>query len=230
MGEVSLSELSLTCHRLKGLQECRNLIGKYAYYMAGYQHEACLELWAERDDALLEMPWGIYDGIEGIRRYLMVELGDRSDPKVLDSIRGFVTVQDIDNEVLEIAGDGLTARGCWTSPGYRTLNGGQIRSMWSWCKLAADFIFENGAWKLWRMQVYNLYYTDYKQSWSDCPLQDFDAIAEKSLIDRPYTETPWQFTMPYPTYQPEPPVPYGTYADVGLRFSSLPEEGGVSHA
>ncbi len=205
-------------------------MGRLAFYMAGHQHDQCLSLWAEREDVLLEMPWGIYDGTAGLRHYYLQELGSLSDPAVLERIRGTVTIQDLDTEVLEVASDGLSARGCWTSPGFRTdLEAGHPQAKWSWCKLAADFLFTDAGWKLWRMRVYNLYLTNYEQCWTQAPLQDFDAMAAASLADRPYSETPWQYTMAYPTDQPDPPLPYQTYSQGGLTFSTLPK-GGTQYA
>lgn len=60
--------------------------------------------------------------------------------------------------VIEIAGDGKTAQGAWYSPGIGVLpqyEDGKIhlQSMFFWEKYGADFIKEDGAWKIWHLQM-----------------------------------------------------------------------------
>jgi SnoaL-like domain len=57
--------------------------------------------------------------------------------------------------VIEIAGDGQTAKGVWMSPGHEahTIDGKQT-SIWCWGTYGEDFIKENGQWKIRNHHVY----------------------------------------------------------------------------
>jgi hypothetical protein len=61
--------------------------------------------------------------------------------------------------VVEVAGDGKTAKGIWYSPGlgltpHVSGDSVQVGSMFFWEKYAADFIKENGKWKIWHLGMY----------------------------------------------------------------------------
>jgi hypothetical protein len=60
--------------------------------------------------------------------------------------------------IIEIAGDGKSAQGAWYSPGMGImpqLQDGKVnlQAMMFWEKYGADFIKENGAWKIWHLQM-----------------------------------------------------------------------------
>jgi hypothetical protein len=51
--------------------------------------------------------------------------------------------------VVEIAEDGLTAKGVWISPGHETFPvGDKLKDYWSWGRYAVDFRKEDGKWKI----------------------------------------------------------------------------------
>jgi SnoaL-like domain len=61
--------------------------------------------------------------------------------------------------VIEVAGDGKTAKGIWYSPGLGLtphVNGDsvQVGSIFFWEKYAGDFVKENGQWKIWHLGMY----------------------------------------------------------------------------
>ena len=61
-------ELKLGFARIQAAQDCRNLMAKYLYYHSAGRHAEYVDLWANRDDCALRMPWGQYNGIEGVRQ------------------------------------------------------------------------------------------------------------------------------------------------------------------
>jgi len=61
--------------------------------------------------------------------------------------------------VIEVAGDGKTAKGIWYSPGlgltpHVSGDSVQVGSIFFWEKYAADFVKENGQWKIWHLGMY----------------------------------------------------------------------------
>ena len=121
--QETLELLTRKLERLEAVQACRNLMGKYSYYHTAFRNKEYIDLWAKREDDLLVMPWGSYQGFEGVKACYMKDHGDRSDPQVPDSLKGAVMMHEMDTEVIEVAEDGKTAKGAWLSPGQRDLCG-----------------------------------------------------------------------------------------------------------
>ena len=71
---------------------------------------------------------------------------------------GMMTYLPFDSHVIEIAGDGLTAKGIWNIRGsYCRLEPCGPVAYWTFGWAAADFIREDGEWKLWHLlQLYNI--------------------------------------------------------------------------
>ena len=61
-------ELKAGFERIEAAQACRNLMGKYSYLHTAMRNIDFMNLWANRDDDILAMPWGYYLGIEGVRK------------------------------------------------------------------------------------------------------------------------------------------------------------------
>ena len=96
--------------KLEAQEACRNLMGRYSYYRTAFQNKEMVELWAKRDDAKLVTPWGSYQGHRGIEACYLKDIGDRSDAKVFEAIKGAVIMHEIDTEVIEVAEDLQTAK------------------------------------------------------------------------------------------------------------------------
>lgn len=220
----TLEELSMDLHRLEAQQACRNLMGKYLYWHSAFRNYEYVELWAKRDDDILEMPWGIYRGYEGVRACYLNDHGDRSDPETQEHIKGGMYFHELDTECLEVAEDGMTARGCWISPGHETYVNrgrragyplGEPVAEWCWGKYAVDFIYEGGTWKIWRLRLYPLFLSPFDKSWVEITQptpDDFGFTEAEPPTSRVWV---WSPTSVYPADQPNPPLPYKTYDDVG---------------
>lgn len=218
--EKNMDDVLLQIERLQALQDCRNLMGMYSYYHSASRHIDYVDLWAKRADDCLEMPWGIYDGYEGVRRCYLKDHSDRTDPGMAESMKGGMFVHEMDTEVLVVADDGKTARGCWITPGHETFVGSDgAVATWSWGKYAADFIKEDGVWKIWHMRLYPLFLAPYDKPWTEVSVRG-DILDNMRSADRPPSANHWGYstTAIYPADQPEPPKPYRTFDDVGLTF------------
>ena len=59
----------------------------------------------------------------------------------------------VDTGVIEVAGDGETAKGLWMIRGsYSRLTTGGPMAYWEWSWLAIDFVREAGEWKIWHQR------------------------------------------------------------------------------
>lgn len=227
MEQAIREELELRLKRLQAQEACRNLMGRYLFGHPAFDNLDYIESWAKRDDDILEMPWGTYESFEGVKNCYLHDHGDRSFPETYNTLGGALFLHEADTEVIEVAADGMTARGCWLSGGQETFvmqdfsrkTGdalGTWEAEWAWSKYAVDFICEDGEWKIWRMRLYPLFKAPFGKSWVEEKQPEPEDWSFDEIVKRP--ELPWWTYGPdkiYPANEPEPPKPYNTYADVG---------------
>ena len=64
-------------------------------------------------------------------------------------IEGQMMQHTLATPVIEVAGDGQTAKGVWMSPGHEArVMGGKLTAIWVWGTYGEDFIKEDGKWKI----------------------------------------------------------------------------------
>lgn len=209
-------ELTVLCARLSAHEACLNLMGKHAYYETAFRLEDLLSLWSRREDCMICTPWGVYDGFDGVARYYTEDgYGDRNNPAHQEQLKGLMINHEVDTTIVEVDADACTARAAWISPGHETIRSGEC--FWCWTKAAADFIFENGDWKFWKLRFYPIFKTPYEKPWTESKI-DYSEIAKSKHPDRPMAEPVWAYGEPYPLHEPEPPLPYAKYD--GCQFYS----------
>lgn len=232
---MTIEELQLGFDRIKAAQECRNLMGKYAYLHTAMRHGDLLNLWADREDDILAMPWGYYLGKEGVKNCYLIDHGDRSDEMVQNSpiFKGGMMMHAMDTSVLEVAGDGKSAKGIWLSPGHESCFIPDFSAIpnwkkgdplpedvkpvssceWAWSKYYVDFICEDGKWKFWKMRLWPIYKTDFYVSWTNHPEMEPTDFPFHNF--KPLPQKPWEWGKEniYPMDEPEIPTPYEHYED-----------------
>lgn len=210
-------KIQLKFERLEAVQEIQNIMGRYSYMHTAGLHKESGDLFALKTPGVrAEMMWGVYEGEAGIRRLYpgFHEWADRDEGSGKPR-PGTMHMHTLTTPVIEVAGDGKTAKAVWISPGHETgAFGGskQLEAHWAWCKYAADFIKEDGQWKIWHLHVYGLFMSPYNQSWVEQP-NDHPAppLPDEFKPDRPPT-THWMYsTDRVPEYVPAPPQPYETF-------------------
>ncbi|MCD7749765.1 MAG: nuclear transport factor 2 family protein [Oscillospiraceae bacterium] len=212
MTDANLEALTHELQRQMAIHDCKNLIGKVMYYGVAWLNQKLVELWSQREDCLLEMPWGIYDGRKGVERCYLQDFGDRSAMDE-NQLKGIMMLYTVDTPIVEVAEDGQTAKGVWVSSGADTWREGDEhpQGYWRWGKYAVDFILEDGVWKIWHMRFYPFFLTKYDVSWTEAPAYDWAFFPV--MPDRP-RETPvyhYDGQSVYPTGQPAVPAPYAHY-------------------
>ena len=164
-------QLEHTLLKLEAQEACRNLMGRYSYYGTAFRNKETVELWAKREDAQLMTPWGSYDGHDGIKACYLEDIGDRSDTRVFEAIKGAVIIHEIDTEVIEVAEDLQTAKAAFLSQGNDTYvdrtENEKVHAKWVWEKYSVDFIMEDGEWKIWHMTIYPLFQSEFGEGWAD---------------------------------------------------------------
>jgi len=213
-------EMSLQFERLKGADVCENIMGKFAYFYFAARMTELVSLFTKRNDVKIEMPWGIYRSADAAARCFLQDHTDRDtkDAAKNETLKGRMVMHDMCTPVVEVAGDGRTARGCWISPGLEAYaQNGKGTGYWSWYKYAADFVSEDGQWKLWHLGMYPYFASEYHKNWSESPKFVFAPATNHS--DEPAPKR-YYYSVDaiYPDNEPEPPLPYATFADVAPGY------------
>lgn len=210
MTEANMEALTREIQRQTAIIDCKNLMGKVLYYGVAYLNRLMVGLWADREDDLLEQPWGIYDGIEGVKRCYLRDFGDRSDPGKLEQLKGVMHLYTCDTPLIVVADDGMTAKGTWTSSGAETWRDGDKKPQgyWRWGKYEVDFIRENGIWKIWKLRFYPYFMTKYETPWTEAPAYDYAFFPVTP--DRPREKPVYHYDgeAVYPDDQPAIPRAY----------------------
>lgn len=208
----------------------QDLMATRAYYNANNLRGKELdELWVSlpehRATASYGKTWGYYVGMDAISEYYSAAY-DRALQEQLDAYLaanpgetaglgvGCVHFHPLSTPLIEISADGNTAKGMWYSIGQRTeLNDlGTADAWWIALRIGADFIRENGVWKLWHLveicDVANRDGCDYKQT----PYIYEDGHPLRAEFGKPTIEmlTHDERFNWWDNYPPEP-APYETY-------------------
>lgn len=219
-------------------RELQNIMGRLTQsYLMMEEPLIYQRWWSQAEDVCLGVNTGWYSGAAAVKGYYDA-LGDKialaSDiiaktfPEKLAGKSkeelygvGQLGVKPVDTFVIEIAGDGQTAKGIWSLHGtYADMTPSGPVSYWDWGYYCVDFRLEGEDWKIWHMQ----YLTDINSptggDWAAeplsfpedpnfAPMKDFvfpapnvpATLRENYYPGRPFTQSP------------PLPVPYETFAE-----------------
>ena len=214
-------------------RELQNIMGRLSMdYTLQREASAYDKYWSRRDDVSLGLNDGYYFGPEAVGGYYAAigrriglvsrllqkkfpeQLGNKTDEEIYGV--GMMTYRPLDTCVIEIAEDGLTAKGMWYCRGcYTYLTAGGPMANWEWSSFAVDFINEDGQWKIWHMlnlwdldKLCGIGWLDETPVYEDIeeflPIKDFRMpepnvkITNRELYsaERPYVGTP-EIPKPY---------------------------------
>jgi len=161
--------------------------------------------------------WGKWEGQEAVKRLYYQELGGNN---VGPEAKGMMFCHALDTPSIQIAGDGKTAKGVWFSPGHETsIVGGKPQALWCWSYYGADFIKEDGNWKLWHYHCYAMFRTPFERSWVEEALHPTLTVGNDRGTAQPAgfgPNKPYTYFNEYTTTSvrelvPAPPEPYETF-------------------
>ncbi len=158
--EERVKFLEKQIERLQAINEIENLVGKYEVLHTPKTFGDTAALFAlKQPDVCVEIAdWGVYEGPEQVKiLYEMVH----NEPLV-----GTMFEHQLTTPMIQVAEDGQTAKGVWFSPGHETqIVDGKLQAYWCYGKYAADFIKEDGKWKIWHWHWYDTFKCPYEKSW-----------------------------------------------------------------
>lgn len=127
--------------RVWDVEEIKKLANKRVYYQVNQWSERELdELWTaeHKDTASFGSNTGFYVTLDSIRTWY----------KTRPAGAGVLASRPISTGLVELAGDGKTAKGLWYCIGQETVPN---KAMWVTGKVAIDFVREGDAWKIWHI-------------------------------------------------------------------------------
>ena len=223
--------------RVMDKEAIKNLMARRAYYQANNQRRREIdELWVTGEEykktASYGRNWGYYVGLDSITNYYVTEHA-KKQKAALEACGvpgeepgwGCTSFHETTTPMLYIAGDGKTARGLWYVPGQETIMqpDGTAKCYWTMDNMSADFVKEEGGWKIWHLVVCCDFFveagTDFQEGTLE-PLTGPDPFREEfGTPDIP-------MVVHNPRYNvgdnyPAMPLPYETYTAEG----SLSPEG-----
>jgi hypothetical protein len=207
------NSLEARVQALEDIHQIQNMMSRYEYFHTVGMHKEVLNMFASKTPGVaVEIPHlGRYEGLVGIRRF-WIGANFQTDTKR----EGIMIMHTLTTPVIEVAGDGKTAKAVWISPGHETgpFGGepGKVNAVWSWNKYGVDFVKEDGVWKFWHFHLYRIFKTPYDKSWVEAPYQRPPAQTDPDKRpDKPSTYD-WVYSPAVETENiPEPPAPYETW-------------------
>lgn len=170
--------------------QVENLFNRYMYLHNAFQDEEIIPLWVKEGTPGIRARYtnaGQYTTWESVTRY------HRGRP----SPEGKLILHATTTPVIEIAGDGETAKGVWlmagtesglTDPevaaGFADMDfyspgevlGKKVWAHWVWCKYAIDFLKQDGEWKFWKFRCYELARAPFEENWVSFGLKNQGAF------------------------------------------------------
>ena len=223
---------------LEWRRDLRNIMGRISADYSVREEAACYDRYfSRREDVCLGVNEGWYAGAEAVKGYYEAlgreialvsklvqkdfpeKLGDKSDAEIYGV--GAMTYLPFDSQIIEIADDQQTAKGLWNIRGSysRMTVSGPVAYWWfGWA--AVDFIYEEGQWKIWHLQLLKNLDCQCGTAFGAEPQQFEPVAAYAELADfhmpEPNIPTPvlanYYPGRPHVT-SPAMPVPYETFAD-----------------
>ena len=211
MADDMRAELDALTHevaRLRALNDIQNLMGAYTVNHLPKNLHDHVELFAmERDDISVEVgDRGLYVGPEAVRT-----LFGRQFKMALE---GNLLIHYLATPMIEVAGDGETAKGVWRSPGIEAvvmLGDDKPTPQWSFGSYAVDFFKLDGRWKIWRLHWFRAIKCRFDKGWLDDLTMAFGGPLpgsphlQPTTYHNPYTPSAMQDSIP------SGPKPYQSY-------------------
>ena len=213
--------------RWEDRREVKNVMGKYVVSFLIKQEDKILDtLWSKADDICLGLNDGWFSGREALDGYYKsyvkrnIAVRDKLMALFPDQIKGATPeenygigvfdLRSISNCVVEIAGDGKTAKGMWALYGLPTdIDERGPVTYWSIGTLCADFIKEDDAWKLWHVQMLEDIHSPSGMNWSrnENPYPELADFADLKGINVPQPNVPATLREYYSINRPFTPLP-----------------------
>jgi hypothetical protein len=176
--ETLLGELEKKTTRANDRGMIENLFSNYMYHHNAFRDEAIIDMWVKKGTPGIHAQYsnnGVYNTWES------VTLFHRGRPTPV----GKLILHYTTTPVIEVAGDGQTAKGLWIMAGLESgltdpqvaaqqpqytfsskeVQGKKVWAHWVWCKYGIDFLKQEGVWKIWHFRCYEVARAPFDENW-----------------------------------------------------------------
>ncbi|MCR5794567.1 MAG: nuclear transport factor 2 family protein [Solobacterium sp.] len=172
--EERKKQLLLKINKLDAYTEIQNTMGRMIAAVNFRRKDDVYRYFAsELEDVSLEYAdEGVFTGPEAVRAGIAHLLGEEIKPGEMIDLQ-------LTTPVIEVAGDCMSARAVWWSPGAASVlrEGQDPQALWVWGDFAVDFVYIHEEWKIRHLHYFTLIKCDYHKGW----------VEDTSLINRPNT-------------------------------------------
>lgn len=150
----------------RDIQEIQKLVGLMQHFHSGSHDERVADYFAKKTPGVrVYFPGGGYwEGTDAPKK--MAHIFDtKSGPPV-----GMLAMHLMTNCVIEVAGDGKTAKGVWSASGMVAGSDPKTHTpnaMWEWNRYGIDFVKEDGKWRFWHHHIFPWFQIGWDEKWSD---------------------------------------------------------------
>lgn len=194
--ERDLEQLELFAEGLSDMDAILNRFYRYIHYYGELHINGTMEQFSTRDDVSLEIAEeGIFEGYGRIKEYFgfMPKLAKKP---------GIMIYHYVDTPVVEIAGDGKTAKLTCLASGLDAAAKALVQN-WVYGKYHVDLIKEDGIWKLWHVQYFRTFETPMTVGWLKEQTAHDKELVHPELADA-YADMPKGAPGSYPPDYPWP--------------------------
>jgi hypothetical protein len=219
--EEKFAKLEREVERLKAVDECMRLMGRYCYLHATGRQKEIADMYATKTTGvkIYVGEAGVYEGLDAPDRvWRKLISGEGLEGMSEEDRAGMIFLHPNETPLIEVAGDGKTAKGMWISDGIesgKNRRTGQLEPAWGWGVYGVDFVKEDGKWKFWHFHMYRWFRAPYDGGgWTA-----FDADDPEGVLHPPEglePDGPAVDDCPYRpnkvwVFRPDPPEPYETF-------------------
>ncbi|KAM0753423.1 hypothetical protein T439DRAFT_353227 [Meredithblackwellia eburnea MCA 4105] len=162
--EARLTALEKEVQRLKDVNEIEKLMGRHTVnHMAKNMHRTLSFFALDEPDVSVEVgDRGLYRGRKALETLFQDQFG-------AVALKGNMLFPFLTTQMIEIAGDGQSAKGAWRSPCAQSVmpkdGKGEAEPIWLFGAYAVDFVKKNGEWKILHFHWYRAVKASHYQGW-----------------------------------------------------------------
>jgi len=206
--QQQVDEVARDVARLESLRAVKTLQRTYAQY-------AQFGLWTDMADLFASngrVVWGneTVEGRDAIAAWLAARSGPASEP-------GALNTELIDDPLVNLSVDGLSAKGRWRALSFR--GDGKGRAWMEGGLYENEYVLEDGRWKIAVLNYFPQYEGSYETGWSNVGQQDLPIV--------PYHFTVDETGIPIPKPEGPPPPSGATVQELADRAAALNDEDDV---
>lgn len=175
---AEVAEARALAQRAQDRGDVENVFNRYQHLHNAFEDEQIIDLWVSRGTPGIRARYsnaGQYTDYDSVMHY------HRGRPHPVGKLLTHYTT----TPVIEVAGDGRTAKGVWILSGIESgltdpevakqspdfmyspgeVDGKRVWAHWVWAKYAVDFLRQDGRWKIWKFRCYEIARTPFEENW-----------------------------------------------------------------